>query len=93
MTAMTGIPYDIPAANRDPSLLSEGPISLPYDFGVQKGLPATEKGGYPSRMATILRVQKTPTRKVQRKGETWATCDARLWLNLHLRLERGAAGN
>ena len=45
MTAMTGIPYDIPAANRDPSLLSEGPISLPYDFGVQKGLPATEKGG------------------------------------------------
>ena len=91
---MTGIPYDIPAANRDPSLLSEGPISLPYDFGVQKGLPATEKrvvirAGWP----TILRVQKTPTRKVQRKGETWATCDARLRLNLHLRLERGAAGN
>ena len=44
MTVMTGIPYDILAANKDPSLLSEGSIYLPYDFEVQKSLPATEKG-------------------------------------------------
>ena len=63
MTAMTGIPYDILAANRGPSMLSEGPISLPYDFGVQKGLPATEKGGYPSRMAHYLEGPKDPHTK------------------------------
>ena len=67
MTVMTGIPYDILAANKDPSLPSEGSISLPYDFGVQKGLPATEKGGYPRRMAHYPEGPKDPHTKKSRE--------------------------
>ena len=43
VTAMSGIPYNTLAANRGPSMLSEGPISLPYESGVWKGLTGNRK--------------------------------------------------
>ena len=64
MTAMTGIPFDIPAANRDPSLLSEGPISLPYETGIWKGLTDNrKKADYRVGWPTILRDRKNPNSK------------------------------